>query len=947
MLYKIEYLTFYFSIPVGGSFFRQVFKYEFSRLFERLIWAVSTIFILGLLLPLRIYSHFLLYFQLAFLITGLYVVYVIIRAMMHQKEGSLITLAGFIMMFLAFLNDMFNSQGIIHTVYIFQFGLVAFIFAQSYMLSKLFANTFRRAERLNLELVDSNTKLESAYNEIVAKERARTLFFHNTSHELRTPLNGIIGFTQLLASGRYGKLGQAAVAQVGKVQKLADSLKMQVNTILDLAKAKKGELSLELSRISLDEVAEECRILAQGLITDHAHNFFDIKVATEGQNFVNDKEKLLTILRNLIGNAFKFKKLDQENRVEVQLSLKGNNISPKDATQDDVEEKNLTKNLNKNQDDSIQVLTIRVSDTGIGIPKEHLGRIFEEFKQVDGAARRSFEGTGLGLAMVKKIVDLMGGKIKVESQLDQGTTFIITIPEQTQTKDGDVLIVEKSFADKTKPQKDIVSAGEQDHADIDLAAQKSEEAGTDKDLLAGSGTQEYGDSDTPSHNLASFYSEDNGQYTILVVDDIQINVEVISELLRAAGYNVEESFGGRDALDKIKNSPPDLLLLDLMMPDVSGEDVLQAVRKDERLKELPVILVTARASKEDKLLGLGMGADDYLAKPIISEELLLRVRGILTRLELAKAMQVLVSQQSMSQVGYVMEDLARELKDLHTAVLNGFTASKEPLTNQLQSFSPLQPFFQSFLRGLFNPNTVSTKEKRQRMASHHLSVGLSPNQKKDLQIINALISELEMDEDFQLQLWESLKSLEEESLTSLRDTLETIRSFAVMQEGARISKEMLQSVLQHIHNSLKGQAPGLRQSYILVLRLLESRLTRSQIAVEMEIGEELGQGVDLYQVPQMLFNLIQVAQSILADGDLSKKRINITASQENGCLVNHITLPGLLLTEDEIRELDHGGDEGQSKPGLYLSHRLIQKRSGYLTINCVNGSTLFELGIKG
>ena len=631
LLYKIEYLTFYFAPPLFYSFFRRVFKNEFSRFFERLIWAVSILFIVEVIIfPVRTYSDYNFIYLVVTLMACSIAVYGITRAVLHRKEGSLIALTGFIIVFLTIINDMLHSQSIIHTAYITQFGLVAFIFAQSYMLSKLFANTFRRAERLNLELGESNTKLESAYNEIVEKERARTLFFHNTSHELRTPLNGILGFADLIFRGAFGQAPNKIKEQVGKIHRLADSLKMQVNTILDLAKSRKGQLKLIVNRLNLEEIKNQCQLLSEGLKMKFPGSGFTVEIKKPDSDkfpFFGDPEKIITVLRNLLGNAFKFSRIGQKNQIKLIIELIPDR-SPKDSV---------------NNEQAGNLLQIVVSDTGIGIPRQQINHIFEEFKQVESDANRAYEGTGLGLSLVKKLVTLMQGKIEVESKKNQGTTFKISIPSQPE----DMACAQSDQTLEDQEERLVLSQ---------VAAAANDETGPPAE-------DERIKKSLPSDILSEVGLKLNpSQFKILVVDDNQVNVEVLAGLLRSQEFQVEESYGGRDALEKIWDNRPDLVLLDLMMPDISGEDVLKQVRSDEKLQDLPIIIITARASQEDRILGLKMGADDYIAKPIIPDDLLLRVNSILTRLHLTRKAMITEQAIQAKKEAEIAENITRMAK---------------------------------------------------------------------------------------------------------------------------------------------------------------------------------------------------------------------------------------------------------------------------------------------
>jgi signal transduction histidine kinase/DNA-binding response OmpR family regulator len=434
--------------------------------------------------------------------------------------------------------------------------------------AKDFAMTYQKSEVMRRDL-------QHLLKEVQDKERARTLFFQNTSHELRTPLNGILGFLGLIQKGVYGQISERMQEQLSKVHNLASSLMHQVNTILDLAKSHRGEMKVVNSLISLDELADEARILGEGLLSKEGNFSWDITKswqASEHPMFVSDREKLFAIIRNLVGNAFKFTEVNKPNSISLKLSLSDQN----------------------------RLLELTVTDSGIGIPEDQFSSIFEEFKQVQSDARRSFEGTGLGLAMVKNFVQLLGGTIELQSKPGEGTEFKVRIPAQAEVH------LAKTLAQGTRTEPAEIVA-------LDPTG----------DLRSS------GNKTAVPQTLKS--------YDILVIDDNRMNCEVVSDILISYGFQVTTALGGKEGLQKIRLKKPDLILLDLMMPEVSGEDVIHELKADSKLKDIPVILLTARASQEDRILGLSLGADDYLAKPLVSEEMMLRVNNTLVRLDLAKA----------------------------------------------------------------------------------------------------------------------------------------------------------------------------------------------------------------------------------------------------------------------------------------------------------------------
>jgi signal transduction histidine kinase/serine phosphatase RsbU (regulator of sigma subunit) len=430
----------------------------------------------------------------------------------------------------------------------------------------------RKIESLNESLEESLNEVQKLNAELIEKEKARTAFFHNTSHELRTPINGILGFVQLIIQNRFGEVSQEVGQQLRKVHGIGLSLLHQVNTILELAKSKKGQQDINWQYIDLDAVSSEVRYLMEGLSFKYPATSWSLdnswsQSQDKAPSYIADRDKLLAIMRNLVGNAFKFERPGAGNTVEVSLDFSdGQNL----------------------------VLTVR--DRGIGLSAEQIPRIFEEFYQVQSDARRQYEGTGLGMAIVKKFVEQWGGSIHVESEPGQGSLFRVTLPSGAAGSVSAQRAPELAFS--AASQNGLAAAAPQ--ATTEPALERKE--------------------------------------NILVIDDNHTNCEVFQHILEQDGYKVTTCLRGSSALELLnKGYRPDIILLDLMMPEMSGEEVLRFLRLDMKKASIPVILITARASDDDKIFGLNLGADDYLAKPIVAEELLLRVRNMIQRTRLTQA----------------------------------------------------------------------------------------------------------------------------------------------------------------------------------------------------------------------------------------------------------------------------------------------------------------------
>ena len=376
--------------------------------------------------------------------------------------------------------------------------------------------------------------LTEAKNAAEAANRAKSEFLANMSHELRTPLNGVIGYAQILQ--RTKTLSEEDRSRIDVIRQCGSHLLTLINDILDLSKieARKTELLLSDFHLPafLQGVAEMCRIRAELKAIQ-----FCYEAAPELPLGVRaDEKRLRQVLINLLSNAIKF---TDTGSVTFTVSF---------ATAGKIR--------------------FSIRDTGIGIPSDKLQTIFQPFEQVSDALRQS-EGTGLGLAISQEIVELMGSKIQVQSEINVGSIFWFDV-ELPQAEEW----VKTAQADR--------------HGQI-IGIQNQ----------------------TPR---------------ILVVDDKWENRSVISNLLTPIGFEVTEAVNGKEGWQKICDRPPDLVITDLIMPDINGFELIRQIRQEEAFKDLIIIVSSASVFEADQYRSTEAGGNDFLAKPILASELLKKLQ---------------------------------------------------------------------------------------------------------------------------------------------------------------------------------------------------------------------------------------------------------------------------------------------------------------------------------
>jgi signal transduction histidine kinase/ActR/RegA family two-component response regulator len=384
--------------------------------------------------------------------------------------------------------------------------------------------------------------------ELEKTNRYKSEFLANVSHELRTPLNSILLLSKLLASEQQG-LDDKQRQQAGVINKAGQDLSRLINDILDLSKIEAGRLDLNVDNVIIADLLNDIQELFNPVVDDKGLTLVVEVQDSAPQSLTTDADKLAQILKNFMTNAIKF-------TAEGQVTLRLETI---DAG-------------------SRWPVRISVSDTGIGIAEDKQELIFEAFQQADGSTSRRYGGTGLGLSISRKLAEMMGGHISVDSKPGQGAVFTIMLPER-------------------------------------LAIEEKDAAG-DKSL-------ERDQTNSPADASESIPQADFNGARILLVDDDMRNLLALTPVLEGWGLEVIAAGDAEEALETLDEEPDvAVALLDVMMPGMDGLALADAIREQPRFAALPCIGLSAKAGEDDRERWLAMGVGDYLVKPVDVRELL-------------------------------------------------------------------------------------------------------------------------------------------------------------------------------------------------------------------------------------------------------------------------------------------------------------------------------------
>ena len=414
-----------------------------------------------------------------------------------------------------------------------------------------------KLQQLNFKRIKETERARLETIKLQELDRLKANFFTNLSHEFRTPLTLILGPAEKISS----QTSSNVIKDSEVIKRNSQRLLQLVNQLLDLSRLEAGKMKLEVSEQNIIQLLKGS-FLSFASLAERKKITFKFNTSVENLNIYIDEDKVEKVIDNLLSNAFKF--TPAGGRVELKVSK------------------------------NVEYVNISIEDTGIGIPKEKISKIFDRFYQVDGTHKREYEGTGIGLALSKELIELHKGKIVVGSVEGKGTTITISMPLGKKYYTAEEIC---------KPVKN-----EKTNSDFISESILFEETWNEK------------------FNVNAII-ETEKPLLLLVEDNSDVRTYIRENLEKE--YTILEAVNGEEGQKKSIEQIPDLIISDVMMPKMDGFELCEKLKTDERTSHIPVILLTAKATSKDKITGYETGADDYIMKPFDVKELRVRVKNLI------------------------------------------------------------------------------------------------------------------------------------------------------------------------------------------------------------------------------------------------------------------------------------------------------------------------------
>lgn len=402
--------------------------------------------------------------------------------------------------------------------------------------------------------ITERKEMELANDALAKATKTKDQFIANMSHELRTPLSAILAMTEGIQQGLFGTTTPRQLESLSVIEQSGLHLLELINEVLDLAKIGSGQPQLELSNVEVLKICQSSLSLI-GHQAEKKEIELSLNVAWNLPKIVADETRLRQVLINLLNNAIKF----TPNQGKVGLAAKTcRSLDPANTT---------------------DVLQISITDNGIGIASEKLESLFEPFVQLDNSMSRCHEGTGLGLALARQFVELHHGKIHVQSELGEGSCFIVELPFQTESSEESPKRIDEPPANALKNK-------------------------------------------TPNYDSIN-------PATILLAEDNDHVALAVTRILEASDYRVTRAENGQEAIDLTRDQTPDLILMDIQMPMVDGLEAIRQIRSIDDFAKTPIIALSGLAMPEDSARCIEAGASSFASKPCRMQELIVEIDKLL------------------------------------------------------------------------------------------------------------------------------------------------------------------------------------------------------------------------------------------------------------------------------------------------------------------------------
>lgn len=452
------------------------------------------------------------------------------------------------------------------------------------------ANLFHKLQQELIDREQAEAKLLKSNQELARATRLKDEFLASMSHELRTPLNAILGLSESLQDGVFGTINDRQRKSIGTIEKSGTHLLALINDILDLSKIEANKFQLELSDVSIQSLCQNSLLFIKELaIKRQIRLHTQLPEQLKYLHIRVDDLRFRQVLINLLSNAVKFTPEGGRIILDVQVGLGNGKTEPAAENEAIVVSTDVdTSIVDRQSSTPVWQIAFSIIDTGIGIAPENMDQLFQSFVQIDSSLSRQYAGTGLGLALVKRIVEMHGGSVSVESEVNRGSCFTVSLPFVPTT--------EIALTPSPLPYPTVTT---------DIAP----------DETVG----------VPSKT------------SILLVEDDQGNIETMTTYLQSRGYLMEVAENGYQAISFLEDCAkdlshhPDIILMDIQMPEMDGLEATKRIRQLPQCAEIPIIALTALAMPEDRQKCLDAGVDQYLAKPVKLSQLVAMIESLLKK----------------------------------------------------------------------------------------------------------------------------------------------------------------------------------------------------------------------------------------------------------------------------------------------------------------------------